>query len=46
MSNWSAALAAQDLDLLARIIRLVTDHEQCYGRTMTAQELKAQLDAA
>ncbi len=46
MTNWSDALATADLELLARIIRLVTEHEQCYGRTMTPEELKAALDRA
>lgn len=37
--DWAAAVRAGDLEMLQTIIRLVTEHEQMSGRTMTPTEL-------
>lgn len=39
MANWADAVAAGDREMLQTIIRLVTEHEQMTGRTMTPQQL-------
>lgn len=38
-TEWAQAITAGDLDVLQTIIRLVTEHEQITGRTITPQQL-------